>query len=219
MSRIDVPYDPDQVQGEFGWLWTGTSLGQRDWALVYTDMPGGIDAAPQIRVIEPDVGSDADLLGHAYHWAGQPYLTASAPACEPGAALLVEMRLEGGAKLSACWMEDGPGARRAAEAIRAEMARAAVTTGRDRHTVARDALIACRDRIYELLRGWLCSECACHHDGTPELQTLLPSTRAEMTPDVRALQAAEAAIGRGASCPAWLGDALDTWPLNEGVTA
>lgn len=214
MTTIDVPYDPEQVQGEFGWLWIGTSLGGRDWALVYTDMPDGIDAEPQIRVIEPDVGSDADILGHADHWAGQPYLPASAPACEPGAALLVEMRLEDGAKLSACWMEAGPGAKRAAEAIRAEMTRPAVTAGRDRHTVARDALIACRDQLYELLRGWLCSEFVCHHDGMPELQALSPSTRAEMTPDVRALQAAEAAIGRGA-IPGWLGDALDTWPQDE----
>ncbi|MFP4240081.1 MAG: hypothetical protein ACLFRZ_12345, partial [Rhodosalinus sp.] len=76
---------------------------------------------------------------------------------------------------------------------------------------------ACRDRLYEFLRGWLTGECVCRHDGVPELQTLSAGAREEMTPDIRALQAAEAAIGRGTP-PPWLADAIDTWPPEpEGV--
>ena len=78
---IHIPYDPESVCGDFGWLWLG-----RDWHL--------------IRTVEADSGAlltlfiaddeDADV---ATHYSAVPYLPCSAPTAEPGQTDAIEVTL------------------------------------------------------------------------------------------------------------------------------
>lgn len=80
-------YDPDAAIGEFGWLWIPNNFGY-GWALVYTDLPDGIDARPQMRLIERDLGGDCDVTDDADAFKGRLYLPLLSPpvVSGPGAA-------------------------------------------------------------------------------------------------------------------------------------
>ena len=214
MSRIDTPYDPDQCQGEFGWMWRGSDPATRGWELVFT-YPQEFDGDdPVLRVISNEVKGASAWGHHADDYAGRPYLSCPPPACEPSAALLVTMRLADGGSFAACWMQDDASTRRDAEAIRAVM-----TGERSTNDMrAALALIECRDQLYLELRDYLCAECVTR-DGVPDLQTMSRAAVETHTPLAVAILNAEEAVGRRLNIPAWLEDALDTWPAAGKATA
>jgi len=119
-APVDVPYDPDAVIGEWGWLW----MGEDDdcaWALVVTfeDDNGSVCVSGWSL---DDPYSDITPAYLAEDWRGTPYLPLSAPACDPGAGLLVTLRLPFGASIAHSWGEPCDAADRASEAIIAALA-------------------------------------------------------------------------------------------------
>lgn len=106
MSRIDVPYCPDDADGEFGWLWDDDSdaAGEGGWQLVVTRVRGS-EAA--LRFIDPGASeADSDLWADADAYLGQPYLRCCPPACDPESPLMVRVHLEHGATVTCEWAKD-----------------------------------------------------------------------------------------------------------------
>jgi len=80
MSDSIIAYDPDDAVGEFGWMALPNNFGRDDWALVYTDLPDGIDASPQLRIIERDLYAACDVEcedADQYEW--RPYVPCRPP--------------------------------------------------------------------------------------------------------------------------------------------
>ena len=94
-----TPYNPDDVVGDFGWLWLDGPMGH-EWVLVQT-VDDDLDCAEGVLV---------DMIGRmdgegvrdsyaALSYAGTPYLPLSHPTVEPGKcdALEVAIRFAPGA--------------------------------------------------------------------------------------------------------------------------
>ena len=112
-DTIAVPYDPESCLDQWGWLWDADAL-IPDWVLCRTfDEDGEV----WVEWHAADDTVDTHSAGLAAEWAGTPYLPLARPACEPGAGLLVTVRLPGGASLAQSVETTGP---------RADEARAAV---------------------------------------------------------------------------------------------
>ena len=120
-NKIDVPYDPDAVIGEWGWLWTGEEEDDGTWVLVFTDLDEDLEVLASIWHVG-GAYSGAPTTCPADDFSGTPYLPLSAPACDPGAGLLVTLRLPFGASIAHSWGEPCDAADRASEAIIAALA-------------------------------------------------------------------------------------------------
>ena len=112
-ETIHVPYGPENVIDEWGWLWLPTSQGE-EWVICRTIE----DDDGELIVETWDCGATADVHAcqPASDLAGTPYLPLSTPACEPGAGLLVTIRLPGGGSLSYSH-DPGPDADRVRDAV------------------------------------------------------------------------------------------------------
>ena len=98
-----TPYSPEDVVGEFGWLWIDGPMGH-EWVLVMTT--DGDDEEHDI-IIDLIGRMDGDGMRDtlaAEDYAGTPYLSLSQPTVEPGIsdAVVVAVRLgRGGLAVSA----------------------------------------------------------------------------------------------------------------------
>lgn len=92
-SRCWMPYDPESVVGEIGWLHMPDGLMGPEWALICTVEPGGIDAPLLVRFVERDMMPDDEEMEFTDRYIGLPYLTASEPTIEPGKSDGVEVRI------------------------------------------------------------------------------------------------------------------------------
>ena len=104
-SAITTPYDPDDCVGTFGWLWMGEEP-DGDWTLVVTFDDDGTLAVTGWSM--DDAYADTTPQYDADLFRGYPYLPLSAPACDPGAGLLVTIHLPSGASLSFSKEDPGP---------------------------------------------------------------------------------------------------------------
>lgn len=78
-------YEPEQVDGQYGWLWQGTS-DQPDWALVYTGCAQQEPALFEIVFLD-----DRRPPQDAYRFQGLPYLACNEPIVVPGKCDLLEV--------------------------------------------------------------------------------------------------------------------------------
>lgn len=95
-------YRPEEVVGEFGWIWANINGQGRRWHLVSTECePGEIT----IRFIDAKEGNDFEECGDL--WLGRPYLPCSAPTVTPGEidAGEVTCRLPDGASITAAYAD------------------------------------------------------------------------------------------------------------------
>lgn len=101
MTAIHIPYDPDQVIGDFGWLWLDDGPMGPDWHLIQTIQEDGEDGDLRAWFVGDGDGHTSDCAQADNH-KGAPYLSALKPSAEPGksAALEVTVRLASGASMS-----------------------------------------------------------------------------------------------------------------------
>ena len=101
-TRCWVPYDPESVIGEFGWLHMPDGVMGPEWQLICTVEPSGIDAPLYTRFIQPDMMPDDEELEYTDRYIGLPYVAASAPTIEPGKCdgTEVRIRLPGGGSVT-----------------------------------------------------------------------------------------------------------------------
>ena len=95
-KKIAVPYDPNTVIGEWGWLWLRTSQGD-EWVICRTVED---DEDLIVETWDREATADAHGWNHAHELTGSPYLPLSSPACGPDAGLLVTIRLPVGASMA-----------------------------------------------------------------------------------------------------------------------
>lgn len=118
MSKtIGTPYDPEDHVNEFGWIWGGDL---EDWLLCYTTETD--DGELVVGVYSLTIGyTDTHDEWSADRFRGAPYIPLSAPACTPGAGLLVTAHLPGGGTMAVSREDTGPEAEADWERIRAAM--------------------------------------------------------------------------------------------------
>ena len=94
---IHKPYEPENVIGDPGWLWLTDSPMGPDWHLIVTIEPDGADGPLCTWFIQDELLFEGDP--DAEHFRGLPWVSASAPACEPGKADLLEVTIRRGGAL------------------------------------------------------------------------------------------------------------------------
>ena len=96
-ERIDMPFEPENHVGEWGFFWDedGESEGQWHLCYVWEDSVGNLFVRAWDR--EPERGF-LDLTEASVK--GQPFLPCHWPCADPGAALEVATRLDGGASMT-----------------------------------------------------------------------------------------------------------------------
>lgn len=152
-TRVWVPYDPESVIGEFGWLWHQMGDGF-EWHLTKTIEDDETDTLLAWMVGAGD-GHTSDCAW-ASRLAGLPYLPCLAPSISQGKAdrLEVIIRLPGGASAAHAF---GPGER----TERIDAALKSILNFGSRNTAAIDVLAERRRQIEA--EGWTPE----HDDGQP----------------------------------------------------
>lgn len=226
MSRIDVPYSHDDADGELGWLWDEDcdALGEGGWRLIATRIR---DNVASLRFVDPDTGKDdADEWYDADEFLGRPYLSCPEPGADPGAPLMVQVRLEHGATATFGWEPEAH-----PEPVAATRATVMALLSR-RLSPHVDllfgkpvdswlsAVTACRDVLYGVVRSDI-ESFAFWTDGVPDWRRFDRDDQTFMNPQMTALRAAEACVGRALpeGAPDWLAEAIDGWKAApEGET-
>jgi len=81
MNPIHTPYDPEQVTGEFGWLWLDDGPMGPEWHLVQTY----VETDDELTTwFSGDGDGHESTCAPADSYRGRPYLSAPAPTCTPG---------------------------------------------------------------------------------------------------------------------------------------
>jgi hypothetical protein len=81
MRPIYTPYDPEQVTGEFGWLWLDDGSMGSEWHLVQTYYETDDELTTWFA---GDGDGHESTCAPADSYRGLPYLSATAPTCTPG---------------------------------------------------------------------------------------------------------------------------------------
>ena len=97
---IHKPYDPEAMIGETGWLWLTDGPMGAEWRLMVTVEPDGPDGPLCARFIADGDEFDPEAeLEDAERYRGKPWVSCSAPTCEPGKADLLEVTIRRGGAL------------------------------------------------------------------------------------------------------------------------
>ncbi len=156
-TRCWVPYDPESVIGEFGWLWQQTGEGESGWTLIMTieDLTDPSAQDDELATITLD---DSQPPRRANRVAGLPYLPCLAPSISQGHfdRLEVIVRMAGGASAAHAF---APGER----TERIDAALKALLNFGARHTAAIDVLAERRRQIEG--EGWTRDHDDAHYPG------------------------------------------------------
>lgn len=94
-------YAPEDVIGEFGWLWfQPMGYAEKDWTLIRTIIDYDHGDSLAFIAFASDGDQDVQDVWHAETHRGTPYFPIFQPKCLPGAGAMVCVWLGGGATMT-----------------------------------------------------------------------------------------------------------------------
>lgn len=106
-DTIATPYDPEQVVGEWGWLWLPETEEEGDgWVLCRT-IEDDLDDILRTEAFHPMDPRDEHTVYAAEALKGTPYIPLHMPKCGPQAGAMVAVWLHGGGCLTVTHEDHG----------------------------------------------------------------------------------------------------------------